>query len=88
MIKNLIKKIKKSIKTKNKNNYSNYLIKNKEILIRKISEECMEFIIEIFKNKKKRMISEFCDLLYHITVVLVKYKLPYKKVKKKLLKPN
>ncbi|MGX7586189.1 phosphoribosyl-ATP diphosphatase [Candidatus Vidania fulgoroideorum] len=87
MIKKLIKNINKSIK-KNKKSYSSYLINKKEILIRKINEECMELITEIFKKKKKKIINELCDLIYHISIVIVKFNIPLKKIRKILLQPN
>ncbi|MGX7582802.1 phosphoribosyl-ATP diphosphatase [Candidatus Vidania fulgoroideorum] len=86
MIKKIIKKIFFSIKKRN--SYSKYLIKNKEILIRKLNEECMELITEIYKNKKKKIINELCDLLYHLIIVIIKYKIKYKEIKKKINKPN
>ncbi|WP_458659034.1 phosphoribosyl-ATP diphosphatase [Candidatus Vidania fulgoroideorum] len=81
MIVKLFKIIKKKIKRKEKKSYSYHLFNNIKILKRKIIEESIEYILEFKKGNKKKIFSEFCDLLYHIIVPLVKYKVNIKKIK-------
>ncbi|MGX7582520.1 phosphoribosyl-ATP diphosphatase [Candidatus Vidania fulgoroideorum] len=91
MIKKIFKIIINNIKKKKKKSYSYMLFKNKKIIKRKILEESLEYVIEIKKKNKKNIILEFCDLLYHIILPLIKYKIKIKDVKNELknrIKPN
>ncbi|MGX7577302.1 phosphoribosyl-ATP diphosphatase [Candidatus Vidania fulgoroideorum] len=83
MISTIIKKIKKSLKH-NKKSYSKKLLNNKKILIRKIIEECIEYITEFKANNNKKILQEFCDLLYHILLPILKYKINFLKIKKEI----
>ena len=51
-----------------KNSYTSKLIKNPNLLAKKIGEESVEVIIEILNKNKKNMINESADLLYHLVV--------------------
>ncbi len=65
-----------SILTKRKNisvdkSYTSYLIKNPELLAKKIGEESTELIIDFIKNNKDGVIKESSDLLYHLLVIWI-----------------
>ena len=51
--------------------YTSYLIKNPELLAKKISEESSELIIDFIKNNKDGVIKESSDLLYHLLVIWI-----------------
>ena len=51
--------------------YTSYLIKNPEILAKKIGEESSELIIDFIKGKKEGVIKESSDLLYHLLVIWI-----------------
>ena len=57
-------------KTKKKGSYTAFLF-NKGInkIAQKISEETAESIIEAVRGKKKLVVQESCDLLYHLIVM-------------------
>ena len=54
-----------------KKSYTSYLIKNSDLLAKKIGEESSELIIDFIKKNKKGVIKESADLIYHILVVWV-----------------
>ncbi len=59
------------LKKKNKdvkNSYTSKLIKNPNLLSKKIGEESVEVIIEILNKDKDKLINESADLLYHLIV--------------------
>ncbi len=56
--------------SKNKS-YTAYLIKNRELLGKKIGEESSELIIDFIKNNKKGVISESADLIFHLLVLWI-----------------
>ena len=51
--------------------YTSSLLKNKNLLARKIGEESIEVIIEYLKNNKKNIVKESADLLYHLNVMWI-----------------
>ena len=51
-----------------KNSYTSKLIKNPNLLSKKIGEESVEVIIEILNKDKDKLINESADLLYHLIV--------------------
>ena len=51
--------------------YTSYLIKNPELLAKKIGEESSELIIDFLKKNKQGVIKESADLIYHILVIWV-----------------
>ena len=65
-----------SILTEKKNigvekSYTSYLLKNPELLAKKIGEEASELIIDFIKNNKEGAIKESADLIYHVLVIWV-----------------
>ena len=54
-----------------KQSYTSYLIKNPELLAKKIGEESSELIIDFLKKNKQGVIKESADLIYHILVIWV-----------------
>ena len=61
---------KRKNKSKNKS-YTSYLIKNPELLGKKIGEESSELIIDFIKKNKDGVINESADLIYHLLVLWV-----------------
>ena len=66
----LFSRIEQRKKTKKKGSYTAFLF-NKGInkIAQKISEETAETIIEAIRGKKKLVVQESCDLLYHLIVM-------------------
>ena len=56
--------------SKNKS-YTAHLIKNPELLGKKIGEEATELIIDFIKKNKNGLIKESADLIYHLLVIWV-----------------
>ena len=54
-----------------KQSYTSHLIKNPELLAKKIGEESSELIIDFIKKNKQGAIKESADLIYHILVVWI-----------------
>ena len=54
-----------------KQSYTSYLIKNPELLAKKIGEESSELIIDFLKKNKQGVMKESADLIYHILVIWV-----------------
>ena len=54
-----------------KQSYTSHLIKNPELLAKKIGEESSELIIDFIKKNKQGAIIESADLIYHILVIWV-----------------
>ena len=77
----LSKIIEKRVKEKNKNSYTNKLLKlGPKKIAQKFGEETSELIIDYLKGSKKRTIEEAVDVIYHLLVLL--------KSKKNYLKRN
>tara|TARA_B100000963_G_C22253446_1_gene505270 strand:- start:7 stop:342 length:336 start_codon:yes stop_codon:yes gene_type:complete len=51
--------------------YTSYLLRNPELLAKKIGEETSELIIDFVKKNKEGVIKESSDLLYHILVIWI-----------------
>ncbi len=51
--------------------YTAFLIKNPELLGKKIGEEATELIIDFIKKNKDGLIKESADLIYHLLVIWV-----------------
>ena len=51
--------------------YTSTLLKNKNILAKKIGEETIEVILEYLDNNKDKIIQESADLLYHLIVMWI-----------------
>ena len=74
---------KRKNKSKNKS-YTAYLIKNPEILGKKIGEEAAELIIDFIKKNKNGLIKESADLIYHLLVIWVSAGIDPKEVMEEL----
>ncbi|MGX7577037.1 phosphoribosyl-ATP diphosphatase [Candidatus Vidania fulgoroideorum] len=85
-LKLLLKRIKFRIRNSESKSYITYLKKNKEKMRRKILEEAYEFIIELRKNNSKRIVSEFCDLIFHSFVAVFSKKISIKIIEKEIFK--
>ena len=60
-------------KTKKKGSYTAFLFnKGMNKIAQKVSEETAETIIEAVQRKKKLVVQESCDLLYHLMVMWAK----------------
>ena len=71
IMKELFTLLTKRKKTSEKKSYTSHLIKNPELLAKKIGEESSELIIDSVKKNKQGVIKESADLIYHILVVWV-----------------
>ena len=65
----LFKLLKERAKTNNNSSYTSQLIKNPDLLAKKIGEESSELIIDFIKKNKIGIINESADLLYHLLVL-------------------
>ena len=74
-------------KSKNKNSYTQKLLKKGEKKIaQKFGEESAELIVDYLKGTKKRTIEEAVDVIYHLFVLLSSKKITYSDIKKEILK--
>ena len=71
IIKDLFTILKQRKNINEKQSYTSLLIKNPELLDKKIGEESSELIIDFIKNNKQGAIKESADLIYHILVVWI-----------------
>ena len=71
IIKELFSTLTKRKKINEEISYTSYLIKNPELLAKKIGEESGELIIDYIKKNKKGVIKESADLIYHMLVVWI-----------------
>ena len=67
----LFELLKDRAKINNNSSYTSQLIKNPDLLAKKIGEESSELIIDFIKNNKTGIINESADLLYHILVIWI-----------------
>ena len=58
-------------KINEKISYTSYLLKNPELLAKKVGEEASELIIDFVKKNKEGVIKESADLIYHMLVIWV-----------------
>jgi len=49
-----------------------YHEKGVNAILEKLGEECAELIVAVKDGKRDEIVYEFCDLLYHMLVLLVK----------------
>ena len=68
-IKELFSLLKERSKTIDNKSYTSQLVKNPDLLAKKLGEESSELIIDFIKQNKKGIISESADLLYHLLVI-------------------
>ena len=71
IIKELFLILKNRKKSGSKNSYTSYLIKNHDLVAKKIGEESSELIIDLIKKNKEGIIRESADLIYHILVAWI-----------------
>ena len=70
-IKDLFSVLTDRSKISEEKSYTSHLIKNPDLLAKKIGEESSELIIDFIKENKKGVIKESADLIYHILVVWI-----------------
>ena len=68
-IKKLFSLLKERAKTIDNTSYTSQLVKNPDLLAKKLGEESSELIIDFIKQNKNGIIKESADLLYHILVI-------------------
>ena len=68
-IKELFSLLKERSKAIDNTSYTSQLIKNPDLLAKKLGEESTELIIDFIKQNKNGIIKESADLLYHILVI-------------------
>ena len=71
IMKELYNVLKQRTKSSEKQSYTSHLMKNPELLAKKIGEESSELIIDFIKKNKQAAIKESADLIYHVLVVWV-----------------
>ena len=71
VIKELFNILTQRKKISEKQSYTSHLIKNPELLAKKIGEEASELIIDFLKKNKQGVVKESADLIYHILVIWV-----------------
>lgn len=85
ILKSLNQRIKKNKKKNTKVSYTAFLLKNKNnICLKKFLEEAKELFKASHHNKKKEIIHEAADLLYHFLVLLELKKISITSVMKEL----
>lgn len=86
-IEELYKIINTRIKNKNKNSYTNSLIKlGPKKIAQKFSEESNELVIDYLVGSKKRTVEEAADVIYHLLVLLRSKKISLEEINKELTK--
>jgi phosphoribosyl-ATP pyrophosphohydrolase len=81
----LIKKIKKNKFKSPRISYTSFLIKKSTLFcLKKLNEEFLELRKELLLNRKKKIIYETADLIYHLLVLLEKKKINFFDVIKEL----
>ena len=85
----LYKIIQKRSREKNKNSYTNKLLKlGPKKIAQKFGEESSELIIDYLKGTKKKTIEETADVLYHLLVLLKSKKISLKEINNELERRN
>tara|TARA_A100001011_G_scaffold99627_1_gene105012 strand:- start:9312 stop:9584 length:273 start_codon:yes stop_codon:yes gene_type:complete len=75
------------IKKKNKNSYTNKLLKlGPKKIAEKFGEESTELIIDYLKGSKRRTIEEAADVIYHLLVLLKSKKITLREINNELSK--
>ena len=65
--------------------YTCYLFeKGLDKILKKCGEECAEVIIAAKNGKEEETVSEICDLLYHLMVMMADQEIPLKAVMEEL----
>ena len=86
-IEELYKIINTRIKNKNKNSYTNNLLKlGPKKIAQKFSEESNELVIDYLVGSKKRTVEEAADVIYHLLVLLRSKKISLEEINNELTK--
>ena len=86
-IEELYKTIESRQKNKNKNSYTNKLLKlGSKKIAQKFGEEATELIVDYLKGSKRRTIEEAADVIYHLLLMLKSKKITLKEINKELKK--
>ena len=84
-IEELFKVIENRVKNKNKNSYTNKLLKlGSNKIAQKFGEESTELIVDYLNGSKKRTIEEAADVIYHLLVLLKSKKITLNEINKEL----
>ena len=84
-IEELFNVIENRVKNKNKNSYTNKLLKlGSNKIAQKFGEESTELIVDYLNGSKKRTIEEAADVIYHLLVLLKSKKITLNEIKKEL----
>jgi phosphoribosyl-ATP pyrophosphohydrolase len=69
--------VKSRKETKQEGSYTCYLFeKGLDKILKKCGEECSEMIIASKNESQEELVGEICDLLYHMTVLMVERDVP------------
>lgn len=86
-IEKLFEIIELRVKNKNKNSYTNELLKKgSKKIAQKFGEESTELIVDYLKGSKKRTIEEAVDVIYHLLILLKSKKINIKEINKEIRK--
>ena len=86
-IEKLFEIIELRVKNKNKNSYTNELLKKgSKKIAQKFGEESTELIVDYLKGSKKRTIEEAVDVIYHLLILLKSKKINMKEINKEIRK--
>ncbi len=86
-IEELYKTIESRQKNKNKNSYTNKLLKlGSKKIAQKFGEEANELVVDYLKGSKKRTIEEAVDVIYHLLVLLKSKKINLSDINKEISK--
>ena len=67
--------------------YTRYLLdKGTDKILKKVGEECTEVVIAAKGENKEEMVSEICDLAYHLLVLMVDKEIEIEAVREELIK--
>ena len=84
-IEELFNVIENRVKNKNKNSYTNKLLKlGSNKIAQKFGEESTELIVDYLNGSKKRTIEEAADVIYHLLVLLKSKKITLNEINKEL----
>ena len=86
-IEKLFEIIELRVKNKNKNSYTNELLKKgSKKIAQKFGEESTELIVDYLSGSKKRTIEEAVDVIYHLLILLKSKKINMKEINKEIRK--
>tara|TARA_B100000925_G_C21909019_1_gene430627 strand:- start:520 stop:792 length:273 start_codon:yes stop_codon:yes gene_type:complete len=86
-IEKLFEIIELRVKNKNKNSYTNELLKKgSKKIAQKFGEESTELIVDYLNGSKKRTIEEAVDVIYHLLILLKSKKINMKEINKEIRK--